>query len=184
TLMAKNIIVISCDIRETRVALIEDGIIAELHLERKGHPTSGTVGNVVLGKVTRVLPGMQAAFIDVGLERAAFLHVEDLIRPDDFEAYLSGHRHAVAGARSSGGGASSDEDRSSSPTAEDAANEEAEAADAAEAEAHEAQEALDAHQGRASEQSAVDESFVARSDEPTRELNIELPTALDVADNG
>ena len=49
----------------------------------------GTVGNIVLGKVTRVLPGMQAAFIDVGMERAAFLHVEDLIRPDDFEAYLT-----------------------------------------------------------------------------------------------
>src|SRR6185295_16547078 len=44
------------------------------------------------GRVTRVLPGMQAAFIDVGMERAAFLHVEDLIRPDDFEAYLSGSR--------------------------------------------------------------------------------------------
>src|SRR4051794_29319130 len=94
--MAKNIIVISVDVRETRVALIEDGIIAELHIERKGHPTSGTVGNVVLGKVTRVLPGLQAAFIDVGHERAAFLHVEDLIRPDDFEAYLAGGRkHAM-----------------------------------------------------------------------------------------
>ena len=76
--MAKNIIVISSDLRETRVALIEDGIIAELHIERKGHPSAGSVGNVVLGKVTRVLPGLQAAFIDVGQERAAFLHVEDL----------------------------------------------------------------------------------------------------------
>ena len=94
--MAKNIIVISVDIRETRVALIEDGIIAELHIERRGHPSSGTVGNVVLGKVTRVLPGLQAAFIDVGQERAAFLHVEDLIRPDDFETYLAGGRkHAM-----------------------------------------------------------------------------------------
>src|SRR5262249_40094330 len=82
--------------KETRVALIEDGIIAELHIERRGHPSSGTVGNVVLGKVTRVLPGLQAAFIDVGQERAAFLHVEDLIRPDDFESYLAGGRkHAV-----------------------------------------------------------------------------------------
>src|SRR5580658_11079650 len=90
--MAKNIIVISCDIRETRVALIEDGIIAELHIERKGHPNAGSVGDVVLGKVTRVLPGLQAAFIDVGQERAAFLHVEDLIRPDDFETYLAGGR--------------------------------------------------------------------------------------------
>lgn len=86
--MARNVLVINCDLRETRVALIEDGVIAELHIERaRGR---GTVGNVVLGKVTRVLPGMQAAFIDVGMERAAFLHVEDLIRPHDFEAYLSG----------------------------------------------------------------------------------------------
>src|SRR6266568_5567560 len=91
---AKNILVISVDIKETRVALIEDGIIAELHIERRGHPSSSTVGNVVLGKVTRVLPGLQAAFIDVGQERAAFLHVEDLIRPDDFEAYLTGGKRS------------------------------------------------------------------------------------------
>ncbi|HEY6078444.1 MAG TPA: Rne/Rng family ribonuclease [Polyangiaceae bacterium] len=90
--MSKNTLVINCDIRETRVALIEQGVIAELQIERAA--ARGTVGNIVLGKVTRVLPGMQAAFIDVGQERAAFLHVEDLIRPDDFEAYLSGgHRH-------------------------------------------------------------------------------------------
>jgi ribonuclease G len=86
--MAKNLLVINVDLRETRVALIEDGIIAELHLERAS--TRSTLGNIVLGRVTRVLPGMQAAFIDIGQERAAFLHVEDLIRPDDFEAYLSG----------------------------------------------------------------------------------------------
>lgn len=93
--MAKNILVISVDIRETRVALIEDGVIAELHIERRGS-SSHTVGNVYLGKVTRVLPGLQAAFIDIGQERAAFLHVEDLIRPDDFEAYLAGGRkHAL-----------------------------------------------------------------------------------------
>src|SRR6187549_1138859 len=86
--MARNTLVINCDIRETRVALIENGVIAELQIERAKN--QGSVGNVVLGKVTRVLPGMQAAFIDVGMERAAFLHVEDLIRPDDFEAYLAG----------------------------------------------------------------------------------------------
>ncbi len=45
-----------------------------------------------LGKVTRVLPGLQAAFIDIGQERAAFLHVEDLIRPGDFDTYLQGTR--------------------------------------------------------------------------------------------
>jgi ribonuclease G len=86
--MAKNLLVINVDLRETRVALIEEGIIAELHVERAN--TRSTLGNIVLGKVTRVLPGMQAAFIDIGQERAAFLHVEDLIRPDDFEAYLTG----------------------------------------------------------------------------------------------
>lgn len=100
--MSKNILVINFDLRETRVALIESGVIAELHIERSS--SRGSVGNVVLGKVTRVLPGMQAAFIDVGMERAAFLHVEDLIRPDDFEAYLSG------------GTRSADEDASGSRT--------------------------------------------------------------------
>src|SRR5437870_1961797 len=91
-------IVISVDIRETRVALIENGIIAELHIERRGHTTGGsTVGSVYLGKVTRVLPGLQAAFIDIGQERAAFLHVEDLIRPDDFETYLAGGRKHARG---------------------------------------------------------------------------------------
>src|SRR5688572_21100800 len=86
--MGRNTLVINCDLRETRVALIEDGVIVELQIERANN--RGTVGNIVLGRVSRVLPGMQAAFIDVGMERAAFLHVEDLIRPDDFEAYLAG----------------------------------------------------------------------------------------------
>src|SRR5580704_14183109 len=90
--MAKNLLVISVDVKETRVALIEGGIIAELHIERSGKTDAGSVGDVVLGKVTRVLPGLQAAFIDIGQERAAFLHVEDLIRPDDFDAYLAGGR--------------------------------------------------------------------------------------------
>ena len=62
--------------QETRVAIIENGAIQELHLERSLE--RGLVGNVYLGKVARVLPGMQSAFIDIGLERAAFLHVADL----------------------------------------------------------------------------------------------------------
>src|ERR1700728_768732 len=90
--MAKNLLVISVDVKETRVALIEGGIIAELHIERSGKKDAGSVGDVVLGRVTRVLPGLQAAFIDIGQERAAFLHVEDLIRPDDFDTYLAGGR--------------------------------------------------------------------------------------------
>jgi ribonuclease G len=90
--MANNLLVINVDIRETRVALIENGIIVELHIERASEQRC--LGNVALGRVTRVLPGMQAAFIDVGLEKAAFLHVEDLIRPDDFETYLAGGKKA------------------------------------------------------------------------------------------
>src|SRR5580704_15650372 len=93
--MAKNLLVVSVDIKETRVALIEGGIIAELHIERSGKKDAGSVGDVVLGKVTRVLPGLQAAFIDIGQERAAFLHVEDLIRPDDFDTYLAGGRKSA-----------------------------------------------------------------------------------------
>ena len=62
--------------QETRVAVIENGAIQELHIERTLE--RGLVGNVYLGRVARVLPGMQSAFIDIGLERAAFLHVADL----------------------------------------------------------------------------------------------------------
>ena len=62
--------------QETRVAIIENGAVQDLHIERALE--RGLVGNVYLGKVARVLPGMQSAFIDVGLERAAFLHVADL----------------------------------------------------------------------------------------------------------
>nr|WP_207123778.1 ribonuclease G [Halorhodospira abdelmalekii] len=64
--------------RETRVALVENGVLQEIHLERARR--RGLVGNIYLGQVRRVLPGMQAAFIDAGLERTAFLHVSDLRR--------------------------------------------------------------------------------------------------------
>jgi len=75
--MPRNQIVINVDIGETRVALIEKGIITELHVERRGERS--VVGDVYLGKVTRVLPGMNAAFVDIGLERAAFLHMDDIV---------------------------------------------------------------------------------------------------------
>ena len=61
---------------ETRVALIQQGAVQELHIERTA--SRGRTGNIYLGKVARVLPGMQSAFIDIGLERAAFLHVADI----------------------------------------------------------------------------------------------------------
>jgi ribonuclease G len=62
--------------QETRVAVVENGAIQELHVERALE--RGLVGNVYAGRVARVLPGMQSAFVDIGLERAAFLHVADL----------------------------------------------------------------------------------------------------------
>ncbi|RUO66108.1 RNAse G [Pseudidiomarina planktonica] len=62
---------------EARVALIENGILQEIHIERQAK--RGLVGNIYVGKVSRVLPGMQAAFIDIGLDKAAFLHASDIV---------------------------------------------------------------------------------------------------------
>jgi len=75
--MATQDILINWAPQETRVAVVENGALQELHVERALE--RGQVGNVYLGKVARVLPGMQSAFIDIGLERAAFLHVADLL---------------------------------------------------------------------------------------------------------
>ncbi|MGE4241055.1 ribonuclease G [Ramlibacter sp.] len=69
-------ILINWSPQEARVAIVENGAVQELHVERTLE--RGLVGNVYLGKVARVLPGMQSAFIDIGLERAAFLHVADV----------------------------------------------------------------------------------------------------------
>jgi len=70
-----NLILINSTPEETRVALVENGALAEIHLERARD--RGIVGNIYKGKVVRVLPGMQAAFVDVGLPKAGFLHVSD-----------------------------------------------------------------------------------------------------------
>jgi ribonuclease G len=64
---------------EVRVAYQKNSTVCELKVERKTSPTM--VGSIAIGKVTRVLPGMQAAFVDIGLERAAFLYVGD-VRPN------------------------------------------------------------------------------------------------------
>jgi ribonuclease G len=69
-------ILINITPQETRVALVLQGAVQELHIERT--LSRGMTGNIYLGKVVRVLPGMQSAFIDIGLERAAFLHVADI----------------------------------------------------------------------------------------------------------
>ena len=62
---------------ETRVAMIEGGTLQEIHVEREAK--RGIVGNIYKGKVSRVLPGMQAAFVDIGLDKAAFLHASDIV---------------------------------------------------------------------------------------------------------
>ena len=62
---------------ETRVAMMEDGELAEIHVELRGNER--LVGNIYKGRVANILPGMQAAFVDVGLERNAFLYAGDIL---------------------------------------------------------------------------------------------------------
>ena len=81
--MYKQLIINVAD-HETRVALLEDGTIAELYVDRGDD--SNIVGNVYKGKVLRVLPGMQAAFVNIGLNQAAFIYVDDVFY-DDFSEY-------------------------------------------------------------------------------------------------
>jgi len=179
--MAKNILVVSCDIAENRVALIEDGIIAELHIERRGAaPRGGTVGDVYLGKITRVLPGLQAAFIDIGLERAAFLHVEDLIRPDDFEAYLAGGRkHALGnGAPAAGAPAAGAAEGTVATAGEE---EEARAHGADEDDEGEGDEEIAAAIDEAPEGSEADD--VSSEGELPAENGVEVAGAADVGDD-
>lgn len=97
--MSRNTLLINADIGETRVALIEQGVVSELYIERAAH--TSPVGNLYLGKVTRVLPGMQAAFIDIGLERAAFLHVEDVLAPQHLESLAQEGEEEPAASRNS-----------------------------------------------------------------------------------
>jgi ribonuclease G len=87
-------ILINWSPQEIRVAVVEQGAVQELHLERTLE--RGLVGNVYLGKVSRVLPGMQSAFIDIGLDRAGFLHVADLM-PNINARHASGKDRATAG---------------------------------------------------------------------------------------
>ncbi|MBK8993666.1 MAG: Rne/Rng family ribonuclease, partial [Gammaproteobacteria bacterium] len=77
--MSEEILINSTPV-QTRVALVESGVLQEIYVERSSH--KGLVGNIYLGRVMRVLPGMQAAFVDIGLERASFLHASDLVTLD------------------------------------------------------------------------------------------------------
>jgi len=83
----QNEIIINASAGETRVALLERGSFTELHIEREGDRSVG--GMVALGRVTRVLPGMQAAFVDIGLDKAAFLYVGDYFQDSEAGAIES-----------------------------------------------------------------------------------------------
>src|ERR1044072_1767291 len=73
--MAKELI-ISANVHEKKVAILEDGMVTEFYVERRDE-NQGVVGNLYKGRVMKVLPGMQSAFVDIGLERDAFLYVSD-----------------------------------------------------------------------------------------------------------
>src|SRR5688500_12754577 len=74
--MTKEMI-ISSSAHETRVAILEEDLVAEIFIERER--SRGVVGNLYKGRVSKVLPGMQSAFVDLGLERDGFLYVSDVI---------------------------------------------------------------------------------------------------------
>jgi ribonuclease G len=102
-----SLIVINADGPETRVALVEDGYLGELYIERKRE--RGIAGNIYKGRVERVLPGMQAAFVNIGLEKSAYLHVSDVRgTPDDLKRLFAGD---------SGGGDKNDEDEDAADAA-------------------------------------------------------------------
>jgi len=111
--MSQSLLVINADGPETRVALVEDGYLGELYIERKRE--RGIAGNIYKGRVERVLPGMQAAFVNIGLEKSAYLHVSDVRgTPDDLKRLFSAESNrasddeddeAADAARAGGGGA-------------------------------------------------------------------------------
>src|SRR5262245_28566581 len=73
--------ILSSTSHETRVAILEDDHVVEVFIEREH--SRGVVGNIYKGRVSKVLPGMQSAFVDLGLERDAFLYVSDVISPTE-----------------------------------------------------------------------------------------------------
>src|SRR5436305_6775605 len=104
--MSKEL-VISSNNHETRVAIIEDDQLAEIYFQRANEYS--LAGSIHKGRVTRVLPGMQSAFVDLGLERDTFLYVSDFLEEsgEDIERVTTDERAAAAGA----GGGRRDRDR-------------------------------------------------------------------------
>ncbi|GMW07054.1 MAG: hypothetical protein AMXMBFR8_18500 [Nevskiales bacterium] len=86
-------ILINVTAREVRAAVVENGVLQEVFIERSSR--RGLLGNIYKGRVSRVLPGMQAAFVDVGLERTAFLHTSDIALPPGVPAEMRGRAAAI-----------------------------------------------------------------------------------------
>src|SRR4030088_1899700 len=101
--MTKEMI-ISSNGHETMVAILEDDLVAEVFIERERQ--RGVVGNVYKGRVSKVLPGMQSSFIDLGLERDGFLYVADVVDAmEEFDKLESGEDEAGGGGGGGGGAA-------------------------------------------------------------------------------
>src|SRR5215213_83447 len=109
----KREILINGSQRETRVAILEDDRLVELLVDRPDHRR--TVGDIYLGRVEAVLPGIQAAFVDIGLEKSAFLHASDLLEPDEDEDPVEEAEEDIAEAEAA--------DPSDPPAAEEATGE-------------------------------------------------------------
>src|SRR3974390_3448678 len=91
-------LVISASSHERRVAILEEGQLVEIYIEREKE--FALVGSIYKGKVTRVLPGMQSAFVDIGFGGDAFLYVSDVF--ENLEDYEHGHAHGEAPAPATG----------------------------------------------------------------------------------
>jgi len=99
--VAGDLLVVNADGPETRVALIEKGQLGELYIERRRE--RGIVGNIYKGRAKRVLPGMQAAFVDIGVEKAAFLYVADVRgAPEDYRSLFADSDDDGGGKRKGG----------------------------------------------------------------------------------
>ena len=108
--------IISASGHETMVAILEEDLVTEVFVERERH--RGVVGNVYKGRVSKVLPGMQCAFIDIGLERDGFLYVSDVVNTiEEFDRLDSGDddEHDAADGNGKGGDRGKGRDRGPQP---------------------------------------------------------------------
>src|ERR1700759_3442330 len=115
--MTKEMI-ISSNGHETMGAILEDDLVAEIFVERER--SRGVVGNVFKGRVSKVLPGMQSSFIDLGLERDGFLYVAEVIDTlEEFEKLEAGDEDKEGGQAAQGGPAKEKEEPRALPKIED-----------------------------------------------------------------